>query len=486
MKTLSKKAVAVCMAVCMLGFLSCDEEEIQDKEITVESVTVTPSEVNLVIGEAKPVVIEVKPAEADQSISWAIADSTVAVFRDGAIRGVSEGKTSITFSSVADASKTAVVSVTVVATLVPVESVTADPKELTLDVDAIRIISVTVKPEGANPNVSWTSADPAVATVDNGAVKGIAKGVTTITVASLADASKTDVVTVTVNDVLVNEIRLPSSPMPAFLDRPTTVIPEIFPANAADKTFILENSSPATADVTQNQGVILITPREPGATIITVTSASNKSVTASLRVTVWATVMSGAAGLWEFDNWEELTKASMGKNLVPHGTGYASTGGNAVRVSSGTWFSAPHDLPPSTGGTSINEYTFMFDFRIPLLDGRWYAYYNVDKDNMGVATCFLEGTPEGGKIGKHHYSDPFAQVNIWYRLVVIITPEMGRYYINGEKIYETAAAGRYSLPVGSVVLFGDKDGDDSEFDIAATALWGRALTDEEVKSLGKH
>lgn len=67
---------------------------------------------------------------------------------------------------------------------VPVTSVTLNKTATTIAVGASETLTATVVPGDAyNKNVTWTSSDPAVATVDaSGKVTGVAKGTATITV----------------------------------------------------------------------------------------------------------------------------------------------------------------------------------------------------------------------------------------------------------------------------------------------------------------
>ena len=82
---------------------------------------------------------------------------------------------------------------------VAVTGVTVDPAEATVEVSKTVPLTATVSPANAtNKNVSWTSSDPSVATVDeNGKVKGIKEGTATITVIT-ADGNKTAECAVTV------------------------------------------------------------------------------------------------------------------------------------------------------------------------------------------------------------------------------------------------------------------------------------------------
>lgn len=79
---------------------------------------------------------------------------------------------------------------------VAVESVTLDKTELALEIGGKETLTATVAPENAtNKSVTWSSDNPAVATVDNGKVSAVAEGTATVT-ATVGDKSATCSVTV--------------------------------------------------------------------------------------------------------------------------------------------------------------------------------------------------------------------------------------------------------------------------------------------------
>ena len=88
---------------------------------------------------------------------------------------------------------------------VAVTGVSLSQSEITLNVNEFVTLNATVSPENAtNKNVSWSSSDGTVATVDtNGLVKALKEGTATITVKT-EDGEKTATCSVTVAPVVVN------------------------------------------------------------------------------------------------------------------------------------------------------------------------------------------------------------------------------------------------------------------------------------------
>lgn len=77
-----------------------------------------------------------------------------------------------------------------------VASVTVAPKTNNLEVDATRSLTATVEPSTAKQDVSWSTSDNGIATVNNGTVTAVGEGIATIT-ATAEGRSDTATVNVT-------------------------------------------------------------------------------------------------------------------------------------------------------------------------------------------------------------------------------------------------------------------------------------------------
>ncbi|MFD5226210.1 Ig-like domain-containing protein [Microbacterium sp. NPDC058342] len=92
---------------------------------------------------------------------------------------------------------------------VPVTDISLDVEKLALNVGERTQVTATAAPEDASDTrVSWTSADPAIATVVDGRVAAVGAGTTTITATSVSDPTLTDEVAVTVADAEYPTVRL--------------------------------------------------------------------------------------------------------------------------------------------------------------------------------------------------------------------------------------------------------------------------------------
>ena len=123
----------------------------------------------------------------DKTVTWTTSDSSVAtVTSAGVVRGVAYGTATITATS--SNGLTATCTVHVVPT--PVEGVSLNKDNTTLTIldgnAGSEQLTATIQPnDAANKNVTWTSSNPAVATVSStGLVTAVGKGTTIITVAT--------------------------------------------------------------------------------------------------------------------------------------------------------------------------------------------------------------------------------------------------------------------------------------------------------------
>lgn len=83
-------------------------------------------------------------------------------------------------------------------------SISLNMNEVTMEVGKTASISATLLPYGSSANVTWTSSDDTVATVENGVITGVKAGTATISVS--ADGLTTQTVAVTVKEAVKVEV----------------------------------------------------------------------------------------------------------------------------------------------------------------------------------------------------------------------------------------------------------------------------------------
>lgn len=131
------------------------------------------------------------PANATKGVTWVSSDPEVATVNNGVVKGVKEGKVTITATSTVDTNISTTFEVTVIAAQ---EVVVIKPTSITLSGEeevevgySIRL-SATILPDGADNSIRWESTKPEVAKVDEkGIVTGISEGTTYIIAYSKVD-----------------------------------------------------------------------------------------------------------------------------------------------------------------------------------------------------------------------------------------------------------------------------------------------------------
>ena len=153
-------------------------------------------------------------------------------------------------------------------------------------------LKATVFPENASiPYVTWTSDNPAVASVVEvtGEVYAIKEGTANITVTS-TDGGKTDTCKVTViNPIHVTGITIDPSEYNLVLGGSLTLSPVIQPANATNKLVTWDSNKPEVAAV-NSYGVV--TGKSVGSAFIT-----GKTVDGNMTAYCYVTV----SRIWEFN-----------------------------------------------------------------------------------------------------------------------------------------------------------------------------------------
>ena len=167
---------------------------------------------------------------------------------------------------------------------VPVASVSLDKTSLSLNTGDSSTLTATVYPTNAtNQNVSWSSSNTSVATVNNGTVTAVAAGTATITVTT-EDGNKTASCSVTVTNpnVAVTSVGLDKTSLSLNTGDSSTLTATVYPTNATNQNVSWSSSNTSVATV--NNGTV--TAVAAGTATITVTTADgNKTASCSVTVT---------------------------------------------------------------------------------------------------------------------------------------------------------------------------------------------------------
>jgi len=161
-------------------------------EVTTEPVTnveLSATTGTLDIGQNLTLTATVTPSTAsNQGVTWSSSDTNVATVENGVVTAVGAGSATITATANDGSGYNATCAITVNPRLV--SSITLNETTKTLNVGDTLTLTASVEPNDAtNKNVTWSTSDSSVATVDNNG-KVTAKGAESATItATAADGS---------------------------------------------------------------------------------------------------------------------------------------------------------------------------------------------------------------------------------------------------------------------------------------------------------
>lgn len=264
------------MATCLVT--------VKSDVIAVQGITLDKTEMTMNPGKTSPLNATVTPSNAtNKNISWSSTDPGVATVSNGFVTAVAPGSTVIS-AITEDGKFSAFCVVEVVEKVVAVTGISINRQDISIKEGESTLLSAIITPSNAtNTNVTWASANPAVAQIaSNGMVTGIAAGSTIITVTS-EDGGKSAFcqVTVTPKTYNVTGVSLNVSTLDIKVGGTADLVATISPANATNQNVSWSSSNPYVANVTNGT----VTGIAPGTAIITVVSQEG-GFTASCQVTV--------------------------------------------------------------------------------------------------------------------------------------------------------------------------------------------------------
>jgi len=261
---------------------------VSENIIHVTSIELDSKKIFLYPDQSYKLTATVLPEDAtNKNVTWSSLKPSIAIVdQNGNVTAKSPGDVEIAVTT-EDGWHTAVCEVVVWD--IPVTGVTLDKDKLELDQGTTAQLKATVLPENAtNKNVTWSSSDESIATVDqNGNVIAKNPGTATITVTT-EDGSKTDTceVIVTENTIHVTSVTLDKDKLELVQGKNTQLKATVLPENATNKNVTWSSSDESITTVDQNGNV---TAKNPGTATIHVTT-DDGGYTAYCVVTVSAKI----------------------------------------------------------------------------------------------------------------------------------------------------------------------------------------------------
>lgn len=250
----------------------------------VASVTVTPSEKSMQVGQTYTLTAKVLPKEASQEVTWSSSNTKVATVENGKVTAVKAGEAVITATSKDNPEIKSTCVVTVVN--IPVESVTLNKTTLLLVEGKSETLTATVKPDNVlDKTVTWKSSNESVATVTTaGKITAVKEGTANIT-ATCGGKTATCVVTVDPPVVAVTGVSLDKEVI--TIDKGSTgqLTATVLPERASNKSVTWSSSNTSIVTVSSVGNVATLTGKAAGEAVVTVKTVDG-SFTKECKVTV--------------------------------------------------------------------------------------------------------------------------------------------------------------------------------------------------------
>ena len=251
---------------------------VQNKEIMPESITLNNTNLNLSIGQTYNLVTKIKPDNStNKTVIWSSNNTNIVEVNNGIITAKNYGKATITATLINGIKATC----DVVVSDIKLESISLNKSNISLGIGATEAVTVFFNPSNAtNKDITWSSADPTIATINKGLITGKKEGTTKITATS--SNGKKATVTVTVKKINPTAIILSKTSIIIMIGQTENITATIKPTNASIKDIIWTSNDTSIATV--DQGTI-VAKKEGTVKITAKISGTNITETVTVRVT---------------------------------------------------------------------------------------------------------------------------------------------------------------------------------------------------------
>jgi hypothetical protein len=144
-----------------------------------------------------------------------------------------------------------------------------------------------------------------------------------------------------------------------------------------------------------------------------------------------------------------------------------------------------HGISPQGQEKFVNEYSLLFDFKIPDT-GIWHSFFQTDVRNNSDGDFFINPSGNIG-VAAVGYSNFTIAKNEWYRLVISVkNGDSFNCYLDGDLLMTRniqSLEGRFSLD-SLLLLFADENSEDGDIVCSEISIWNKALSGAQAKELG--
>ena len=264
-------------AIIKVKVLSPEEEE----TIELQNISFYEENVGLDVGEKLKLTIIFEPRDVtDKTLVWTSSNpDAVTVSDDGEITAVGDGNATIT----AKASNGLMAKCETRSTtnVIPATGVTLDGNDIKMYVGDAYTLKATITPNNTtSKNITWTSSNTSVATVNRGIIIGLKEGTTTITAKTNNGKTATAKVTIMKKVIEPYSVSIDKQNATISIGGKVTLIASITPYNATNKTITWSSSDNSIATV--NNGTV--TGVKAGTVNITAKTSNGKTATTKVVV----------------------------------------------------------------------------------------------------------------------------------------------------------------------------------------------------------
>jgi uncharacterized protein YjdB len=286
--TAKRAGTAVITATSTNGKSAGCTVTVSKKEIPITEISLDKSSATLTEGETTTLTATVLPENTTygKSVKWSSSNVAVAtVDIMGKVTAKSAGTAIIT--AISENGKTASCTITVNKkdTNITITEVRLNKSTETLTEGDKTTLTATVLPENTtdSKNVSWSSSNSEVATVDaNGTVTAKRAGTAIITATSTNGKTAGCTVTVSKKEIPIIEISLDKSSATLTEGETTTIVATVLPENTTDSKSVSWSSSNSEVATVDANGTV--TAKRAGTAVITATSTNGKSAGCTVTV----------------------------------------------------------------------------------------------------------------------------------------------------------------------------------------------------------
>lgn len=412
----------------------------------VQSVTLNKSEASVSYGRTVQLKATVLPADTSRyKVNWVSEDTSIATVDDnGLVKGVGIGD--VVIKAVSDDNSEVYGSCTVHVLEVQVEGITLDREVMAVQIGSTKVLNTLITPDDAyNKNVTWSSSDETIATVnEKGEVTGVKVGGPVTITATTVNGGYQASCLVTVQQDAIPVTGITMSEQEYFFasdyfsetsqaeDKPVYRLHASIEPEMATNTNVQWTSD--TPEVAAVDAFGRVTAVSPGVAEITAT-AEDGGYTASVKVYV-PSVSESFDNLNTGDSWGTGVSSTGGGALT--GAVTASDSGNILQISGGG--SGARSIQKRLAKSiSNNKIILDYDWNVGTVAGSNGCYMAItDSENNRYLSIQTNANQElvysaGGKLvantaltNTQQVGTGFNQGGVWYHIHAAIDVEAGK------------------------------------------------------------